>query len=254
MRFTFLGSGTSTGVPVIGCGCAICASDNPKNKRLRVAGMLSWDEFNVVIDTGPDFRQQMLRHRITDLHAVLLTHSHVDHLYGLDDIRIFCYRAGGRIPIFGERAVLDRVMHVFDYAFQAKAEGGGVPQLELNEIRIGEPFKVLGREVMPLRVWHGSTPVTSFRLGNFAYVTDTNRVPDETLEGLQGLDTLILDALRERRHSTHFSIEEAVEVAQRLEAKRTYFIHMTHDVDHDSVNAALPDNIHLAFDGLELDL
>lgn len=252
MKITFLGTGTSTGVPVIGCECDVCASDNPRNRRTRVSAMLSWEGVHVVLDTGPDFREQMLRHRVRSLNAALFTHSHVDHLYGLDDIRIFCFRAGGRIPVYGEADTLARIRQVFDYAFVQQVQGGGVPQLDLVEI-VG-PFDLFGKEVVPLRVWHGRTPVLAFRIGNFAYVTDCNVIPPESLEQLEDLDVLVLDALRPKPHSTHFSIPEAVAVAQKLRAAQTYFIHMTHDVDHDATNAELPRNIQLAYDGLEIEV
>jgi phosphoribosyl 1,2-cyclic phosphate phosphodiesterase len=254
MRVTFLGTGTSCGLPVLGCDCLVCASDDPRNRRLRVSLLLEWNGANVVIDTGPDFREQMIRARVKRLDAVLYTHTHVDHLFGLDDIRIYCFRMGRRIPVFGERSALDRIHHVFDYAFAAKTEGGGVPQLEMHEITVREPFSLLGRRVMPLRVWHGSTPVVAYRIGNFAHATDCSDIPPATMDQLTGLDVLVLDALRPRPHSTHFSIAEAVAVAEKLQPKRTYFVHMTHDVDHETVNAQLPAGMELAYDGLVLDV
>jgi len=252
VKVTFLGTGTSSGLPVIGCECAVCMSDDPKNRRLRVSVLLEWDDKRVVIDTGPDFREQMIRERVRTLDAVLYTHSHADHLYGLDDIRIFCMRAGGRIPVFGERASLDRILHVFDYAFVGRVEGGGVPQLDLREI--DGPFELFGREIVPLRVWHGSTPVLAYRIGGFAYATDCSAVPPETMEELEDLDVLVLDALRPKPHSTHFSIDEAIAVAQKLKPRRTYFVHMTHDVDHETVNRELPKGIELAYDGLRVEV
>ncbi len=250
MGVTFLGTGTSTGVPVIGCDCAVCKSDNPKNRRGRVSVMLTWDDNNVVIDTGPDFREQMLRHDVQHVEAVLYTHSHVDHLYGLDDLRMFCFRRGGPIPTYAEPFTAGRIRHVFDYIFQTKTEGGGTAKLDLEPI--DGPFELLGRTIIPLVVMHGSLPVTAFRVGQFAYCTDCNSVPDETLAGLEGVDTLVLDALRQKPHSTHFSIDEAISVAQDVGARQTYFVHMTHDVDHDAVNADLPDGIDLAYDGLQI--
>jgi len=247
---TFLGTGTSTGVPVIACDCAVCTSDNPKHRRGRVSVMLTWDDNNVVIDTGPDFREQMLRHKVTHVEAVLYTHSHVDHLYGLDDLRMFCFKRGGPIPAYADRFTLSRIRHVFDFIFETRSEGGGTAKLDLAPL--DGPFELLGRTVTPLIVMHGSLPVTAFRVDRFAYATDCNHVPDETIAGLQGLDVLVLDALRERPHSTHFSIDQAVEVAQSIGARQTYFVHMTHDVDHDAVSADLPDGIELAYDGLQI--
>jgi len=254
MRVTFLGTGTSSGVPVLGCNCPVCTSNDPRNRRLRVSLLLEWNNVNVVIDAGPDFRQQMLRARVRHLDAVLFTHTHADHLFGLDDIRIYCFRGGKRIPVYGERAALDRIFHTFDYAFAHPREGGGVPQLELCEITVPVPFWLFGRLVKPLRVWHGSTPVVAYRIGNFAHATDCNDIPPATMAQLQGLDVLVLDALRPRPHSTHFSIAEAVAIAEKLQPKRTYFVHMTHDVDHHTVNAQLPAGMELAYDGLVLHL
>lgn len=252
MRVTFLGTGTSTGVPVIGCDCDICKSDDPKNRRSRVSAMLTWDDNNVVIDTGPDFREQMLRHDVKHVEAVLYTHSHADHLHGLDDLRMFCFRRGGPIPAYADPATYERIRRVFDYTFQTKTEGGGTAKLELEQMN--GSFELLGRTIVPMIVMHGSLPVTAFRIGDFAYCTDCNSVPDETMEALAGVEVLVLDALRERPHSTHFSIDEAVAVAQEIGARQTYFVHMTHDVDHATVNDALPDGIELAYDGLQIDV
>ena len=252
MKVTLLGTGTSTGVPVIGCGCSVCASDDPRDKRTRVSALLSWGGRNVVIDTGPDFRAQMLRHQVRHLDAVLYTHSHADHLNGLDDVRCYCFGDNGPMPVYGEKATLDRLSLVFDYAFHERAEGGSVPRLELREV--AGDFELFGRSVEPLRVWHGSTAVVAYRLGRFAYATDCNRITDDTLERLIGVDVLVLDALRQRPHSTHFSIPESIEIARRVGARQTYFVHMTHDIRHAETNGTLPDGIDLAFDGLTFDI
>ena len=252
MKVTLLGTGTSTGVPVVACECAVCRSADPRDSRTRVSALLSWDGKNIVIDTGPDFRHQMLRHAVTHLDAILYTHGHADHLNGLDDIRGFCFRANGPMPLYGDKATLDRVSIVFDYAFRQHPEGGSVPRIELREI--DGSFDLFGCRVVPLRVWHGSTPVLAYRIGQFAYATDCNRIPAETLEQLAGVDVLVLDALRERPHSTHFSIGEAIGVAQAAGAKQTYFVHMTHDVSHEETDAALPDGIELAYDGLSFEV
>lgn len=252
MRVTFLGTGTSTGVPVIGCDCHVCKSDDPKNRRGRVSAMLSWDDNNVVIDTGPDFREQMLRHEVKHVEAVLYTHSHVDHLYGLDDLRMFCFRRGGPIPVYADPFTLSRIRHVFDYTFQTKTEGGGTAKLDLAPL--DGSFELLGRTIEPMVVMHGSLPVTAFRVGKFAYCTDCNHVPAETMASLEGVEVLVLDALRDKPHSTHFSIDEAVAVARKIGARQTYFVHMTHDVDHETVDAALPRGIDLAYDGLQIEV
>ncbi len=252
MKVTLLGTGTSTGVPVVGCECAVCRSTDPHDSRTRVSALVSWNGKNVVIDTGPDFRNQMLRHGVMALDAILYTHGHADHLNGLDDVRGFCFRANGPMPAYGDKTTLDRLSIVFDYAFQEQSEGGSVPRIELREI--DGSFDLFGRRVVPLRVWHGRTPVLAYRIGPFAYATDCNRVPDDTLEQLAGVEVLVLDALRERPHSTHFSIGEAIEVSQAIGARRTYFVHMTHDVSHAETNAALPGGIELAYDGLSFEV
>ena len=256
MKITFLGTGTSTGVPVIACECRVCQSEDPRNKRLRVSALLSWEEKNekknIVIDTGPDFRQQMLQNNVKHVDAVLYTHSHADHLYGLDDIRIFCFRAGGPIPVYADPPTLDRIRTVYDYTFQKKTEGGGVAKLDLRPIQA--PFPLFGKTIEPIYVWHGSTPVLCFRIDNFAYCTDCSAIPPEAMERLRGLDLLVLDALRPYPHSTHMSIPEAVAAAQELKPKQTYFVHMTHDVEHAETEASLPEGIHLAYDGLEIEI
>ncbi len=256
MKITFLGTGTSTGVPVIACGCDVCRSDDPRNKRLRVSALLSWEDEesakNVIIDTGPDFRQQMIENRVQRLDAVLYTHFHADHLYGLDDIRIFCFRKGGPMPVYAGAETLERIRVVYEYMFRKKTEGGAVASLQMNEIN-GD-FELFGKTIEPIDVWHGSTRVICYRIGDFAYCTDCSRIPPESKERLQGLDTLVLGALRPKPHSTHMSIEQAAAAAQELNPRQTYFVHMAHEVDHEPVNADLPDGIQLAYDGLTIEL
>ncbi len=259
MRITFLGTGTSTGVPVIACECDVCRSSRlpgSKNRRLRVSALLSWEDEegakNVIIDTGPDFRQQMVLYRVQRLDAVLYTHYHADHLHGLDDIRIFCFRKRGPMPVYAGDETLKRIRVVYDYMFRKKTEGGAVASLDLNEIN--GTFEIFGKTIEPIDVWHGSTRVICYRIGDFAFCTDCSRLPPEAKERLTGLDTLVLGALRPRPHSTHMSIEEATAAAQELNPRQTYFVHMAHEVDHETVNATLPDGIQLAYDGLTLEL
>jgi phosphoribosyl 1,2-cyclic phosphate phosphodiesterase len=250
-RVTMLGSGTSTGVPVIGCPCAVCRSDNPKNKRMRPGLKLEFDNGVVLVDTPTDLRQQALRFGLPRLDAVLFTHPHADHIFGLDDIRIFNFRQRRAIPCYGSEATLGALRRTFAYVFEAGQEGGGKPQLDLIPVR--EPFELLGRAIVPVPVWHGSMEVFGYRCGEFAYVTDCNIIPEASFRLLAGVEILILDALRYRPHSTHFSVEEAVEAAERIGARRTILTHFSHDVDHDAPAVPLPAGVELGYDGLAFD-
>jgi phosphoribosyl 1,2-cyclic phosphate phosphodiesterase len=251
----FLGTGTSVGVPVIGCGCPVCTSTDPRNKRFRCSLVLGLPEGNLLVDTTPDLRSQLLREGIGIIHSTLYTHDHADHVFGLDDLRLFPYYLGHAMPIYCEAQVEARIRKSFDYAFlsEAKTYAGGVPQIDFRPIET-EPFEVLGAKVIPLRLEHGKFRVLGYRFGNIAYCTDTNKIPPESKELLQGLDVLIVDALRHTPHPTHFSLEEAVEAARELAPKQTYFTHMSHDIEHEAVNASLPAGMQLAYDGLRLPL
>lgn len=255
-RLIFLGTGTSIGVPVVGCGCQTCASSDPRNNRSRCALAIGLPEGNVLVDTPPDLRTQLLRERLGLIHAVVYTHAHADHLFGLDDVRLFPYYIGHRLPIFCEEEVEARIRKSFDYAFDPITEkfpAGGVPRLDFERIAT-EPFSVLGAEVRPIRLIHGRFRVLGFRFGNIAYCTDTNEIPEESWPLLEGLDVLILDALRHASHPTHFSLGEAIAVAERVRPKRTLFTHISHDLEHERTNASLPDGMELAYDGLTLPL
>ena len=254
-QMVFLGTGTSVGVPMIGCGCAVCRSDNPRNKRTRCSAVLGLPGGNLLIDTSPDVRAQLLREQIGIVHAVLYTHEHADHVFGLDDLRMMQFYLGGPVPLYCEPPVEDRIRKSFDYAFPADAHThpGAVPQLAFHRIGL-EPFEMLGAKVVPIRMQHGRRfQVLGFRFGNVAYCTDTNAIPPESMELLTGLDVLILDALRPRGHATHFSLEQAVEVARELAPRQTYFTHMSHELEHEATNAALPAGMELAYDGLRID-
>jgi phosphoribosyl 1,2-cyclic phosphate phosphodiesterase len=254
-QLVFLGTGTSTGVPCIGCGCPTCSSTNPKNKRLRCAIVLGLPEGILLIDTPPDLRTQLLRENIGIVDSVLYTHDHADHVFGLDDLRLFPYYLGHPLPVYLEDFVEDRIRKSFDYAFASDNHGyaGGVPQLELRRIST-EPFRLLGQRVAPVRLMHGKFRVLGFRFGNVAYCTDTNGIPPESMALLEGLDVLILDALRHRPHVTHYHLDRAIEVAKQIGAKRTYFTHMAHEIEHEETNATLPEGMELAYDGLRLAL
>jgi phosphoribosyl 1,2-cyclic phosphate phosphodiesterase len=252
MRVTMLGSGTSTGVPVIGCRCAVCRSDNPKNRRMRPGLKLELETGVVLVDTPTDLREQALRFGLPRLDAVLFTHAHADHIFGLDDIRIFNFRQGRAIPCYGSETTLAAIRRTFAYVFEAGQEGGGKPQLDLLPVRA--PFELLGERVVPVPVWHGAMEVFGYRLGRFAYVTDCNVIPETSYALLEGVEILILDALRYRPHSTHFSVDEAVGAARRIGARRTILTHFSHDVDHGAPAVQLPAGVELGYDGLELDV
>lgn len=255
-RFIVLGTGTSVGVPAIGCGCPVCQSEDPKDQRMRCSVLLGLPEGNLLIDTSPDLRTQLLREGVGLIHAVCYTHEHTDHLMGLDDLRLMQFYLNAPVPIYCERKVEARIRKAFDYAFDEGPEShpGATPKLEFHTIGT-EPFEVLGAEVIPIPLMHGPHfTVLGFRVGNVAYCTDTSAVPDASLARLEGLDVLILDALRREPHPTHLSLGQAIEIAERLQAKRAYFTHICHDLGHAATNARLPENMSLAYDGLDIEL
>lgn len=253
-RVTFLGTGTSHGVPMIGCTCAVCRSSDPRDKRLRPSIYLDVaDGPRILVDATPDLRQQALTHALARVDAVLFTHGHADHILGLDDVRRFNAIQESSIPCYGNGEAWDAIRRVFYYAFDGVPRlGGGVPQLEPHEV--DGPFVAAGVRVVPVPLWHGRMPILGFRFGNFAYLTDCNAIPDESWPLLEGVDTVVLDALRDAPHSTHFTVAEAVEAIGRMGPRRAYLTHMTHDLGHAATNARLPGHIELAYDGLVLDV
>jgi phosphoribosyl 1,2-cyclic phosphate phosphodiesterase len=252
----FLGTGTSVGVPSLGCECEVCTSDDPRNNRTRCAIVVRLPTGNLLIDTPPDLRWQLLRERISLIHAVMFTHEHVDHLYGLDDLRLFPFRLGHAMPLYCQRSVETRIRMVYDYAFSERepTHPGACPQLDVRPIT-HDPFEVLGVQVTPIPMQHGPHfEVLGFRIGDFAYCTDTNHIPPESIERLRGVETLVIDALRFKPHPTHFSINEALEVIREVAPQQAFLTHLCHDVDHRTVQAELPDGVFLAYDGLRLKL
>jgi phosphoribosyl 1,2-cyclic phosphate phosphodiesterase len=251
MIVTFLGTGTSTGVPVINCRCRICTSDNPKNKRMRQSVKIEAAGKHFLIDTTPDLRFQLLRDPMPRLDFILYTHSHSDHLMGLDDIRPFNFRQRESIYAYANAATAKAVRRAFSYIWSDSQVGGGKPQLELQEV--DGPFSHDGLKIVPIPVSHGDWTILGFRIGAFAYITDTNGIPPASIELLKGVETLALDGLRlAPRHPTHFTIGEAIEAARVVGAKTTYLIHLTHDIEHDELEATLPEGVKLAYDGLKL--
>ena len=249
----FLGTGTSQGVPVIGCSCEVCRSLDFRDKRLRTSFLLQAENKTIIFDTGPDFRQQMLREKIQELDAVVFTHEHKDHTAGLDDVRAFNFKQQRDMPLYAHQRVLNQLKQEFSYAF-AEHKYPGVPLLEVYPIDKGL-LTVEGIAMEALEVMHYKLPVLGFRYKNFAYLTDLNRIPAETASKLQGLDILVLSALQQQQHISHFSLQEAIEAAQQINAKQTYFTHISHRMGlHRNVEKLLPEGINLAYDGLKISL
>lgn len=260
-KMIVLGTGTSVGVPTIGCGCAVCTSTNPKNNRTRCSVILGLPEGNLLIDTAPDMREQLLREGIGVVHSVLYTHEHADHVFGLDDLRLMQFYLGGALPLYCTQVVEERIRKAFDYAFHSEPDthAGATPKLQFHRIASvnegGQPFQVLGATITPILQQHGPRFQTlGFRIGRVAYCTDLNHMPEESKAHLQGLDTLILDALRHAPHSTHLSLDEALALVEELRPRRTYFTHICHDLEHEATNASLPAGVELGFDGLVVEL
>ena len=260
MRVTVLGSGTSHGVPAIGCDCAVCTSTDVRDKRTRPSIYIeapgrsepTYDP-RILVDTSTDLRTQALANDVRRVDAILFTHSHADHVMGLDDVRRYNQMQKRSIPCYADRQTLENLRQMFAYVFNPpKQVGGGLPQLELCEI--DGSFSVAAVDIVPVPLWHGQLPVLGFRIGAFAYLTDCNRIPDASWPLLEGTRTLIVDALRQRPHSTHFSVDQAIAVVRRLGAERAYFTHISHDLAHAATNARLPAGMELAYDGLVLEV
>lgn len=251
MEITVLGSGTSSGVPTIGCHCHTCMSTDERDKRLRPSLWIKSEDRSFVVDTSSDFRQQCLREGIKVLDAVLYTHHHFDHIAGFDDLRAFNYLSGKKVPVFGSYETLNHIRSTFSYAFDPGDNQSSSPSVSVHTI-VDETFFIDTIPILPIPLFHGTMQVNGYRIGDFAYCTDCNKIPETSLGKLANLDILILDALRHTSHPTHFSLNEAIEVAQRVGARSTYFTHIAHDIQHTETEAILPDNMYLAYDGLTL--
>jgi phosphoribosyl 1,2-cyclic phosphate phosphodiesterase len=248
VTLTILGSGTSHGIPMIGCDCAVCQSDNPRDKRTRSSALFSFNAHHLLIDAAPELRLQCLREDVRRVDAVFITHCHQDHIAGLDDLRIFT-RGGRTLTVYSAPDALPRLRRSYDYAFEDDPSYPSAKPRLVAE-RVAEPFELFGAQVIPLPYWHGPTPVMGVRIGNIAYCTDCNAIPDETRALLTGLDVLILDGLRRTPHPTHFNLEQAVAEAKRIGARQTYFTHIAHELGHAATDAELPEGMALAYDGL----
>jgi phosphoribosyl 1,2-cyclic phosphate phosphodiesterase len=253
LKLTFLGTGTSSGVPMIACSCAVCSSPDKKDKRLRSSILVQSEKTTLVVDTTPDFRYQMLREKVKQLDAVLFTHPHKDHIAGLDDVRAFNYFQEQPMQVYANQMTIDALMREFAYAFADK-KYPGVPNLELNTIDI-EPFVIGDIPITPIMVWHLKMPVFGFRFGSFTYITDANRIDEAEKEKIWGSKIIVLNALRMEKHISHYALDEAIELVQELKVPEAYFTHISHQLGkQEDVEKTLPEGIHLAYDGLVLNV
>lgn len=251
MKVRVLGSGTSSGVPVIGCDCPVCTSDNPKNRRSRASLLIQTAESNVLIDTATEFRLQALAAGITRVDGVFFTHAHADHIHGLDDLRPLSYRKP--ITVYADIRTRREIETRFSYIFTHQGQGGGVPQIHLHTLG-ADPVSCCGLELMPVPLLHGRLPILGYRCGGCAYLTDCSEIPEKSFSLLQDLDVLIIDALRYRPHPTHFSIDQALTMIKRIAPRRAYLTHLCHDVEYETLKQGLPAGVEPAYDGLEFEL
>ncbi|MFB3915456.1 MAG: MBL fold metallo-hydrolase [Terriglobales bacterium] len=249
---TVLGSGTSMGVPTIGCECRVCTSTDPRDRRTRPSVLVSYGGHHVLIDTTPDFREQAIREKIRCLDAVLYTHAHADHILGLDDLRpLSFHRPDGKIPLYAHERTGQLLRSVFRYIFDSDYKYGGLAQVELRKIE--GPVELFGACFEPITVIHGDTEIFGFRFGSAAYLTDFSEIPEQSVERLHGLDILFLDALRHKPHPTHSTVENSLKIIERLKPQRAFFTHICHDLAHEETNATLPCNVRLSYDGMKLE-
>jgi len=251
LKITVLGSGTSVGVPTIGCHCAVCTSRDPRDNRLRPSILISYQGHNVLVDTTPDFRTQALRAGIERLHAVVFTHAHADHIMGLDDVRPFNFRQSGQIPIFAAPETMAAIRRSFPYIFDGVKKETNIPQIDPHLID-GAAFDLFGLEFLPIPILHGPQTIYGFRFGSAAYLTDHHEIPAASMELLRSLDVIFLDALRYKPHPTHSTVERSLKTVELLAARRAFFTHICHDLGHERAESLLPPHIRLAYDGLEV--
>ncbi len=251
VKITVLGSGTSVGVPTIGCHCAVCTSSDPRDNRLRPSILISYEGRNVLVDTTPDFRTQALRAAIERIDAILITHSHADHLMGLDDVRPFNFRQSGSIPIYAAPDTMAAVRRCFPYIFDGAERNTNVPKLDARTLD-GSTIDLFGLQFLPVPIWHGKQTIYGFRFGAAAYLTDHSEIPETSLEMLHDLDVLFLDALRYKPHPTHSTVDRSLATVERLKPKRAFFTHICHDLGHERAESMLPEHVRLAYDGLEI--
>ncbi|WP_340112327.1 MBL fold metallo-hydrolase [Maribellus mangrovi] len=250
---TFLGTGTSQGVPVVACNCEVCSSTDLRDKRLRSSLLLTVNGQNLVIDAGPDFRQQMLRENVGSLRAILLTHEHVDHIFGLDDIRSYNWIQKHPMEIYAEKRVQEAIKRIFSYVF-AENKYPGIPKMKLKKVD-NAPFAVDGIEITPVRCYHHKLPVYGYRIGDLTYITDTNSIPAEEMEKIIGSKILIINTLRKEKHISHFNLDEALEIIEKVQPEKAYLTHISHNFGtYSAIQKELPENVFMAYDGLKLEL
>lgn len=253
VKLTFLGTGTSQGVPIIACKCPVCLSDNKKDKRLRTSVLITVDNQNIVIDSGPDFRYQMLRAGVENISAILFTHEHKDHTAGLDDIRAFNWVNKTAVNIYAEKRVQESLKKEFAYVF-AEFKYPGIPQMNLIEVN-NQAFRINGTTIQPIRAMHLKLPVYGYRIGDLAYITDANYISPEEMEKLKGIKVLVVNALRKEKHISHYNLSEAIDLVNELKPEKAYFTHISHQMGfHDEVQAELPENVYLAYDELTIEV
>lgn len=250
VTLTFLGTGTSQGVPVIACDCEVCKSIHSRDKRLRTSVLIQTEDLNLIIDSGPDFRQQVLRSKLTKLDAILFTHQHRDHLAGLDDVRSFNFIQQKAMPIYGNELVIEQIRREFHYVFESKYPG--IPQLEIHQID-NSGFNIKGLQITPIEVLHHKLPVLGFRIHDLTYITDANSIPEQEFDKIQGSKILVINALQKDDHISHFTLDEALKVIEIIKPEKAYLTHISHKMGlHANVSKELPSNIFLAYDGLTI--
>ncbi|HIP37410.1 MAG TPA: MBL fold metallo-hydrolase [Crocinitomix sp.] len=252
MEITFLGTGTSQGVPVIACNCNVCLSNNTKDKRLRTSIMIAYNRKNIVIDTGPDFRQQMLRENVQHLDAILFTHEHKDHIAGLDDIRAFNHLTKKNMPVYATQQVQEGLKKEFHYVF-SDFQYPGIPKVDIKTIQHHQSFQLFDKTIIPIEVIHYKLPVTAYRIDNFTYITDANYISGTEKEKIKGTEVLVINALRKEKHLSHFTLKEAIEFIEEIKPKKAYLTHISHLLGkHNEISKELPKNVFLAYDGLKI--